>query len=172
MVWGQYGPERSRPRWAQTLRVKPARLLRTDPAPSEPGSAFNARFAQRLARCWLPGVRNPREFPATLLGGWLGGGLWWPRWCGSLRSCLGPSEGSSTKLPPSPWCDFCLSERIIHPTKALYLSSSARCCQTLTCRYVQSAAGGRWEPVLALGAQELPLHSVSAKGVALGTCSV
>lgn len=44
--------------------------------------------------------------------------------------------GLSKSFPLTVVCDFCLSERIIHPMKALYLSSSDHCCQILTCRYV------------------------------------
>ncbi|XP_072729202.1 ribosome quality control complex subunit TCF25 isoform X4 [Ciconia boyciana] len=51
--------KRSQPRRAQAVRVKPVRVLRADPAQSKPGRAFNDCFAQRLASCWLCGVRKP-----------------------------------------------------------------------------------------------------------------
>lgn len=71
MVWGKDRFKRSQPWYAQTIEVTPIRFLCTDPAQSKPGSASNGCFAQRLASCWLPGVRNPQEPPSTLLWGWL-----------------------------------------------------------------------------------------------------
>lgn len=71
VVWGKDRFKRSQPWCAQIIEVTPIRFLCTDPAQSKPGSATNGCFAQRLASCWLPGVRNPQEPPSTLLWGWL-----------------------------------------------------------------------------------------------------
>lgn len=71
VVWGKDRFKRSQPWCTQTVEVTPIRFLCTDPAQSKPGSASNGCFAQRVASCWLPAVRNPQEPPSTLLQGWL-----------------------------------------------------------------------------------------------------
>ena len=103
VVWGKQRFKRSRPWCAQPVGVKPVRVLRADPARSKPGSAFSDCFAQRLASCWLPGVRNPQESPHTLLRGWLRRGRGFARapWFSPASlPCLSRSERPATTPPP------------------------------------------------------------------------
>lgn len=67
--------------------------------------------------------------------------MWKRDYCSSALSQPGSTlAGQAQATPLTVACNLCLSERITHPMKALYLSSSDHCCQILTCRYVQSAA--------------------------------
>lgn len=141
----------------QTAQVRLIHVSHTGPGQRTQGSAFNGCFAQGLASCWLPGVRSAHEFLILGEPDWLREGLCvvWKRGCCSSalsqpRSAL---AGQVQANPLTVVCNLCLSERITHPTKALYLSSSDHCCQILTCRYVQSAAAGESEPTFAFSTQ-------------------
>lgn len=160
----------------QTAQVRLIHVSHASPGQRTQGSAFNGCFAQGLASCWLPGVRSAHEFLILGEHDWLREGpcvVWKRDYCSSALSQPGSTlAGQAQATPLTVVCNLCLSERITHPTKALYLSSSDHCCQILTCRYVQSAACRRNQSPLLLSVHKFLLHSVSAKGVALGICSV
>lgn len=103
------------------------RLIRAShagPGQRTQGNAFNGCFAQGLASCWLPGVRNAHEFPSTslwesLTGSGRGRALWLP----APLPCLSPGEHWQVKrkLPLNHGVQL-VSFRTNHPSNESTLS--------------------------------------------------